>query len=79
MKKQNIILALILSTITVTAVAVTSDSKEKDAKSVAWFTANVRAARAQNKTCFENTELQSSTNCKNALHALELVYVGVGN
>jgi len=79
MKKQNLILALILSTSTVTAVAISTDSQEKEAKSVAWFTANVRAARAQNKTCFENTELQSSTNCKNALHALELIYVGVGN
>lgn len=79
MKKQNLILALILSTVTITAVAVTSETQEKDAKSVAWYTANVREARAQNKICFDNPELQTSTTCKNALHALKIVYVGVGN
>jgi len=78
MKTQNIILALILSTVTVTAVAVSTE-QEKDVKSVAWYTANVRAARAQNKICFDDPSLQESTTCKNTLHALKMVYVGVGN
>ncbi len=79
MNKQNLVLALILSTVSVGAIAVSSDSSEKEAKSIAWFTANVREARAQNKLCFDNPNLQASANCKNALHALKIIYVGVGN
>jgi len=78
MKKQNLILALILSTVTVTAVAVSTD-QGKEATSVAWFTANVKEARDQNKECFDNPGLQESATCKNALHALRIIYVGVGN
>ena len=79
MKNYNLILAVIISTITVTAYAVTSDQQEKEAKSIAWYTANVKEARQTNKLCYDNTELQATQDCKNALHALKLVYVGVGN
>jgi type II secretory pathway pseudopilin PulG len=79
MKKQNLILAIIFSAVSITAYAATSGQQEKEAKSVAWYTANVRQARQKNKACYDNAELQSTEDCKNAQHALELVYVGVGN
>ena len=79
MKKQNLILAVIISTLSATAYSVTSGQQEKEAKSVAWYTANVREAREKNKECYENVELQETTDCKNTLHALQLLYVGVGN
>jgi type II secretory pathway pseudopilin PulG len=79
MKKQNLILAIILTAVSITAYAATGDQQEKEAKSVAWYTANVRQARQKNKDCYENSEMQETADCKNALHALELVYVGVGN
>jgi hypothetical protein len=80
MNKQNLILGIIIATLTATAFAVTNDkqvSKETDAKSVAWYTANIREARQKNKECFENKELQSTTDCKNSLHALEISYKGI--
>lgn len=81
MKNQQMILAAIIAAITLsaTAFAVSSDKQEKDAKSVAWYTANTKEAKKTNKACYDNPELQSTEDCKNALHALELVYVGVGN
>lgn len=79
MKNYNLILAIFISTITATAYAVSSDQQDTEAKSVAWYTANVKEARQKNKLCYDNTELQATQDCKNALHALELVYVGVGN
>jgi len=79
MKNFNLILAVIISTVTITAYAVSTDQQEKEAKSIAWYTANVKEARQKNKACYDNAELQATTDCKNALHALKLVYVGVGN
>jgi len=80
MKNQKLILAVIISSIAATATAyAVTNSNQQEAKSIAWYTANVKEARQQNKTCYDNAELQSTKNCKNALHALELVYVGVGN
>ncbi len=79
MKNQHLILAIFLSAITITAYAATAPQQEKEAKSVAWYTANVRQARQKNKICYDNAEMQKTTDCKNAQHALELVYVGVGN
>ena len=79
MKNQNLILGAILLASTAAVYAVSSEQQEKEAKSLAWYTANVRAARQKNKICYDDKELQSTMDCKNALHALELVYVGVGN
>ena len=46
------------------------------AKSLAWYTANIKEARAQNQICHDNPELQSSENCENALHALQITFKG---
>jgi len=82
MNKNSIILGLAIVTFAFTAIAETSNNdgnSNKETKSIAWYTANVKEARSKNKECYDNEELQSTEDCKNSLHALELVYVGVGN
>jgi inner membrane protein involved in colicin E2 resistance len=82
MNKNSIILGLAIVTFAITAIAETSNkdgNSNKEAKSIAWYTANVKEARSKNKECFENKELQATEGCENSLHALKLVYVGVGN
>lgn len=48
----------------------------EEIKSVAWFVANIREARQQNQTCHDSPSLQSSQNCINSLHALEISFKG---
>lgn len=47
-----------------------------DAKSVAWYVANIKEARAKNQQCHDNPGLQSSEDCANALHALNISFKG---
>lgn len=82
MNKQKMIFSLIIATFSLTAFAVSTQQEEQvqeEAKSVAWYTANVSEARDKNKECYDDPKLQSTEDCKNSLHALQLVYVGVGN
>jgi len=48
----------------------------EEIKSVAWYVANIREARQQNQTCHDSPGLQSTSNCVNALHALEISFKG---
>jgi hypothetical protein len=48
----------------------------KEEQSVAWFVANTKEARHQNKVCHSNPEIQSTPNCVNSLHALQIVFAG---
>lgn len=51
----------------------------EETKSVAWYVANIQAARAKNKECFGNSEakeLQATPNCVNSLQALNMSYLG---
>ncbi|MGD0959423.1 MAG: EexN family lipoprotein [Methylomonas sp.] len=50
--------------------------KPEDTKSVAWYVANIKEARAQNQICYDNPSLKSSENCSNALHALQISFKG---
>lgn len=82
MNVKQIIFTLIITTFSLATFAVSIQQEEqaqKEAKSVAWYTANVREARDKNKECYDEPKLQSTEDCKNSLHALQLVYVGVGN
>ncbi len=81
MNKQKIIFSFLIATFSIATFAVSNqqDSAEKDVKSVAWYTANVPDAREKNKECYDTPKLQSTKDCKNSLHALKIVYVGVGN
>lgn len=76
-KHTAIFLAAISALVGVMAIQTTNaQSSKSDVKSVAWYTANIREAQAKNKECRaeENSELQSSTECANALHALEISF-----
>lgn len=47
-----------------------------DAKTVAWYVANIKDARAQNQACHDDPAIQGSANCANSLHALEITFKG---
>lgn len=82
MNKPNLILGIMIMSIATLAFAATEDqtsNSAKEAKSVAWYVANIRESREKNKECYDNPELQSTEECKNSLHALKISYVGVGN
>lgn len=53
-----------------------NESDNADVKTVAWYVANIKEARAQNQACHDNPSLQGSENCANALHALEITFKG---
>jgi hypothetical protein len=72
----TLVVAAIVLTTGVVAFQKNLEAKTPDAKSVAWYTANPKEARAQNQACFENPALQATENCVNSLHALEISYKG---
>lgn len=53
-----------------------NEDKEAEAKSVAWYVANIKEAKAQNQTCHDNPNLQASADCVNSLHALQISFKG---
>ncbi len=48
----------------------------EQAKSLAWYVANIQEARKQNQICHDDPSLQASPDCVNALHALEISFKG---
>ncbi len=78
MKRAHItIIAAVVAALGITsAVNVTNANEGEDVKTVAWYVANIQHARTQNQTCHDNPGLQSSTNCVNSLHALEITFKG---
>jgi hypothetical protein len=80
MQKNTIILiatslALILSAFKVISAEETTQTTE-EAKTVAWYVANVKEARTKNQECHDNPSIQSSIDCENALHALQISFKG---
>ncbi|QPK64088.1 EexN family lipoprotein [Methylomonas sp. LL1] len=69
------ILALALAGLAMFNSSIAGETNE-DAKSVAWFVANIQEARQQNRVCYNTPDLQSTPNCVNALHALEISFKG---
>lgn len=53
-----------------------STQQAENAKSVAWYVANIREARAKNQECYDNPSMQASLDCANALHALQISFNG---
>ena len=52
-------------------------SQTSEVKSVAWYAANIQAAQAKNNECRRDsnaTQLQSTPDCINALHAIEISF-----
>lgn len=77
MKKSILVLAAFGSIgLTALNATVASEKANDDVKSVGWFVANIKDARLQNQQCHNTPSLQSSQNCANALHALEISFKG---
>lgn len=82
LKRNNLIMVVVaIVLLTVTAFKVTNAKSteaisNQEEKSVAWYVANTKEARKQNKQCHDNLNLQSTPNCTNALHALEISFAG---
>jgi invasion protein IalB len=82
MKKNNLIMLIVaLAIVAIAAFKVTNaeskaDADKKDEKSVAWFVANTKDARDQNKQCHDNPGIQTTPNCLNSLHALQISFAG---
>ena len=53
-----------------------TDIGNKEDQSVAWYVANAKEARDQNKECHDNPSIQSTPNCVNSLHALQISFAG---
>jgi hypothetical protein len=52
-------------------------TQSNEAKSVAWYAANIQVAQAKNNECRRDsnaTQLQSTPDCINALHAIEISF-----
>jgi len=78
MKKIGLI---ILATASLSSLALlqslnAKESNQDDSKSVAWYVSNIPEARKQNQLCHDNPQLQSSQNCANSLHALQISFNG---
>ncbi|MFA6163849.1 MAG: hypothetical protein WC685_10515 [Methylobacter sp.] len=81
MKKNNLImLVVVMAIVTVASFKVTNaESTNTDAKvekSVAWYAANSKEAHDQNKECHDNPNIQSTPECVNSLHALQIKFAG---
>jgi hypothetical protein len=72
MKKGNLIM-LVTLVLALTATAFKTSSAE-DSKSVAWYVANIKDAKTKVQECHDNPGLQSSPDCGNARHALEISF-----
>ena len=83
MKKLFIVVAIsaTLYALSVSALEKTTSGevKAEEVKSVAWYTANPKEARAKNKECYGDSkavDIQSSPNCVNSLQALKISFAG---
>lgn len=72
----TLVAVAIIATTAVVAFQKNQEVKASEIKSVAWYAANQKEAKAQNKICFDQPELQTTENCVNSLHALEMSYKG---
>lgn len=72
----HIVAVAIIATVGVMAFQRNLEAQVPEVKSIAWYTANQKEAREQNKFCFDNTEFKNSENCINSLQALEISYKG---
>lgn len=78
--KKNVLIAiaavLVLAFTAFKATIAAEAANSEQAKSLAWYVANLQEARKQNQACHDNPSLQSSSDCVNALHALEISFKG---
>jgi hypothetical protein len=80
LSKNQIIIAAAISALTAIVAfqqVSVAGSKSDEIKSVAWYTANIKAAQAKNNECrgeSGTTELQATPDCVNALNALQISF-----
>ena len=72
MKKGSFI--MLITAVLALAFMAFNTSNAEDAKSVAWYTANIKVAKVKNDECQADASLKSSQECLNALHALEISF-----
>ena len=85
MKISNLLIVAAIS-VSVYALSVSAlesnkpgDAKPEEIRSVAWYAANLKEARAKNKECYGDPkaiELQATPNCVNSLQALKISFAG---
>lgn len=85
MKKTHLLIAVAIST-AVFALSVSAlekgksgEAKGDESKTVAWYVANLKEARAKNKECYGDSkavDLQATPDCVNSLQALKMSHVG---
>lgn len=78
-QKRNVIIAASISALVAVMVFQTTNAQNSAsaAKSVAWYVANIKVAQTKNNECradSSNTELQATTDCVNALSALQMSF-----
>jgi hypothetical protein len=74
-----IVTAIVLTAVTFSVISAqksNTNANTTDAKSVAWFVANLKEARAQNQLCHDDASIQATPACENALHALQISFKG---
>lgn len=74
-KHAAIFIAAVSALVAVMALQTTNAQGSSDAKTKAWYVANIKDAETKNKECradSSNVELQNTPECVNALQALEL-------
>jgi hypothetical protein len=78
MKMNKTSLVMLIAAVSILAMTAFSASNAEEAKTVAWYTANIREAKTKVQACHDNPSLQQgSPECANARHALEISF-GVG-
>ncbi|CAG1023472.1 hypothetical protein DOJK_02387 [Patescibacteria group bacterium] len=76
MKKASLIMLITAAAALTITVLQTTNAEE--AKTVAWYTANIKEAKLKNQQCHDDPSIKDSQECTNALHALEISF-GVGH
>lgn len=72
MKKGSLI--MLAAAISILAFTALRTSNAEEGKSVAWYAANIQEAKAKVQECHDNASIQSSPECGNARHALEISF-----
>ena len=65
---------MLVAAFLVLAVTAVKTSNAEESKTVAWYTANIKEAKAKIQECHDNPSLQSTPECANARHALEISF-----
>ncbi|KJV07494.1 hypothetical protein [Methylocucumis oryzae] len=76
MNRKHVFILASIAAVMFSAIAVSSqnDDSKEEAKSVAWYVANLQDANQQNQQCFDNPAIRNEPNCLNSRRALEISF-----